>query len=90
VVIPPVFIRLPTKIKNGMARRGKPVVLEYILAGTIHKTSISPKTTKKITAVKPIETAMGSPIMIKNNNTPKMAAVIMGFPSQTSFNYLID
>jgi hypothetical protein len=81
--MPPVFIRLPTKMKKGMARRGKPVVLEYILAGIILKVSISPNTTKKITAVKPIETAMGSPIIIRNTNTPKMAAVIMTFPSNS-------
>jgi len=77
--MPPVFIKFPTKMKNGIARRGNPVVLEYILAGIIHKTSISPRTTKKITAVKPMETAMGSPIMMKNNSTPKIAAVIMAF-----------
>jgi len=67
-------------MKKGIARRVKLVVLEYILAGIIHKTSISPKATKKITAVKPMETAMGRPIMIKNINTPKMAAVIMTVP----------
>jgi hypothetical protein len=84
-VIPPVFIKLPTRIKKGMARRGKPVVLEYILAGIMHRTSISPRTTKKMTAVKPMDTAMGSPIIIKNNKTPKMAAVITGFPSPGYF-----
>jgi hypothetical protein len=66
-------------MKNGMARRGNPVVLEYILAGIIHRTSISPRTTKKIAAVKPMETAIGSPIMMKNSSTPKIAAVIMAF-----------
>jgi hypothetical protein len=79
LVIPPVFIRLPTKIKKGIARRGNPVVLEYILAGTMHRTSISPSATKKMTAVKPMETAMGSPTMIKKSSTPKIAAVIMAF-----------
>jgi hypothetical protein len=79
--MPPVFIRFPTRIKNGIARRGKPVVLEYILAGIIHKTSISPRTTKKITAVKPMETAIGSPTIIRKIKTPKMAKVIMAFPS---------
>jgi hypothetical protein len=87
--MPPVFIKFPTKMKNGMARRGKPVVLEYILAGTIHRTSISPNTTKKITAVKPMETAMGSPIIIKKIKTPKMAKVIMAFPSYLHV-YFID
>jgi hypothetical protein len=66
-------------MKNGMARRGNPVVLEYILAGIIHRTSISPRTTKKIAAVKPMETAMGSPIIIKKIKVPKMAKVIMPF-----------
>jgi hypothetical protein len=82
-VIPPAFIRLPVRMKKGMARRVKLVVLEYILAGIMHKTSPSPKATKKITAVKPMEIAIGSPIMIKNTNTPKMAAVIMVFPSNS-------
>jgi glycine/serine hydroxymethyltransferase len=77
-------------MKKGMARRVKLVVLEYILAGTMHKTLVSPSTIKKITAVNPIAKAIGSPIIISNINTPKMAAVIMAFPSQTSFNYLID
>jgi hypothetical protein len=67
-------------MKNGIARRGNPVVLEYILAGTMHRTSISPKATKKITAVKPMETAIGSPTIIKKIKTPKMAKVIMPFP----------
>jgi hypothetical protein len=80
-VIPPVFIRFPTRIKNGIARRGNPVVLEYILAGTMHRTSVSPRTTKKITAVKPMDTAMGSPTIIKNIRTPNIAKVIIGFPS---------
>jgi hypothetical protein len=79
--MPPVFIRFPTRIKNGIARRGNPVVLEYILAGTMHRTSISPRTTKKITAVKPMETAIGSPTIIKKIKTPKMAKVIMAFSS---------
>jgi hypothetical protein len=77
--MPPVFIKFPTKMKNGMARRGKPVVLEYILAGIIQRTSISPRTTKKIAAVKPIETAMGRPTIMKNIRTPNIAKVIMAF-----------
>jgi hypothetical protein len=75
--MPPEFIRLPVRMKKGMARRVKPVVLEYILAGSMHKTLVSPKTTKKITAVKPMAKAIGSPIKIRNINTPTMAAVIM-------------
>jgi hypothetical protein len=66
-------------MKKGMARRVKLVVLEYILAGIMHKTLVSPSATKKMTAVKPMATAMGSPIMIKNIKTPKMANVIMVF-----------
>jgi hypothetical protein len=68
----------------------KLVVLEYILAGSMHKTLGSPSTTKKITAVNPMAKAIGSPIIISNINTPKMAAVIMLFRSQTSYCYLID
>jgi len=79
--MPPVFIKFPTKMKNGMARRGKPVVLEYILAGIIQRTSISPRTTKKITAVNPMETAMGNPTIMKNIRTPNIAKVIMAFSS---------
>jgi hypothetical protein len=41
-------------MKKGMARRVKLVVLEYILAGSMHKTLGSPSTTKKITAVNPM------------------------------------
>jgi hypothetical protein len=53
------------------------VVLEYILAGIIVRTFVSPSTKKKITAVKPMQTAMGSPVMIRNTRTAKIAAVIM-------------
>jgi len=77
-VIPPVFIRLPVRMKKGIARRVKPVVLEYILCGIMIITSISPKTMKKIEAVRPMQTATGSPIIIKNSKTAKMAAVIIG------------
>jgi hypothetical protein len=80
-VIPPAFIRLPVRMKKGMARRVKLVVLEYILAGIMHKTLVSPSATKKITAVKPMDTAMGSPTIMKNIRTPNIAKVIMGFPS---------
>jgi hypothetical protein len=76
-------------MKKGMARSVKLVVLEYILAGIMHKTSVSPSPTKKITAVKPMETAMGSPIIIKKIKTPKMAKVIMAF-SLCSHVYFID
>jgi len=80
--MPPEFIRLPVRMKKGMARRVKPVVLEYILAGSMHKTLVSPSTIKKITAVKPMAKAIGSPIKIRNINTPKMAAVIMAISFQ--------
>jgi len=62
------------------------VVLEYILAGIMERVSISPRTTKKITAVSPMETAMGKPIMIKPTSTIKMAAVIMDFSSLSKMN----
>jgi hypothetical protein len=48
----------------------------------MHKTLVSPRTTKKITAVKPMAKAIGSPIKIRNINTPKMAAVIMAISFQ--------
>jgi hypothetical protein len=75
--MPPVFIRFPTRMKKGIARRVNPVVLEYILAGTIKRTSTSPSTTKKMTEVKAIQTEMGNPTMIKKTRTAKIAAVIM-------------
>jgi hypothetical protein len=84
--MPPAFIRLPVRMKNGMARRVKLVVLEYILAGSMHKTLDSPSTIKKITAVSPMAKAIGSPIMMNNINTAKMAAVIIALISQISMN----
>jgi hypothetical protein len=63
------------------------VVLEYILAGTINRTSTSPSTTKKMTEVKAIQTAMGNPIMIKKTRTAKIAPVIM---AQHSPNAIAD
>jgi hypothetical protein len=66
-------------MKKGMARRANPVVLEYIRAGTISKRSACPSTTKKITDVKPMETAMGSPNNIRKTRTEKIRAVIMAF-----------
>ena len=59
--MPPVFIRLPARMKKGIASRVNPVVLEYILAGTINRCSGSPRMTKKMAAVKPIETTIGTP-----------------------------
>src|SRR4030042_2583077 len=82
--MPPEFIKLPVRMKKGMARRVKAVVLEYILAGSMHKTLVSPSTIKKITAVNPMAKAIGSPIKIRNINTPKMAAVIMAISFQIS------
>ena len=76
-VIPPVFIRLPARMKKGMARRVKLVVPEYMRAGSISRTSACPSATKKITAVSPMHRAMGRPSMTNRSNTAKMAAVIM-------------
>jgi hypothetical protein len=68
-------------MKKGMARRVKLVVLEYILAGTMASTSISPRATKKKTDVNPMETAMGSPSMMSPTRTKKISAVSMVLPS---------
>jgi hypothetical protein len=76
-VIPPVFMRFPTRMKKGMARRANPVVLEYIRAGTIRRRSDCPRIMKKITEVKPMETAMGCPKIIRTTRTVKINAVIM-------------
>jgi hypothetical protein len=59
-------------------------VLEYILAGTMHKTLVSPSATKKITAVNPMAKAIGSPIIISNTRTPNIRAVIIAFPSTST------
>ena len=80
-VIPPVFMRLPARMKKGIASSVKLVVPEYMRAGSISRTSVCPSPTKKITAVKPMQTAMGSPSKMKRKSTAKMAAVIMGLVS---------
>ena len=64
------------------------MVLEYILAGTMVKTSVSPRATKKNTAVKPMETAMGSPSMIKPTRTKKISAVSIVLPSPGGYFFL--
>ncbi len=80
-VIPPVFMRLPARMKKGIASSVKLVVPEYMRAGSMSRTSVCPSPTKKITAVKPMQSAMGSPIRMKRKSTAKMAAVIMGLVS---------
>jgi len=61
-----------------MARRVKPVVLEYILAGSMHKTLVSPSTIKKNHRRQTHGKGDRKPMMIRNINTPKMAAVHHG------------
>jgi hypothetical protein len=55
----------------------------------MHKTLVSPRTTKKIAAVSPMAKAIGSPIIISNIKTPKMAAVIIALSSHISMNDLL-
>ena len=61
-VVPPVFIRLPARMKNGMARSVKPVVPKYIRCGSIARKLPCPRAVKERTAVKPIATTMGRSI----------------------------
>jgi hypothetical protein len=82
--MPPVFIKLPTRMKKGIARRVKLVVLEYIRAGTMRRRSACPSTRKKIIAVRPMATTMGRPTMICPTRTAKMASVIIAEESSTT------
>ena len=63
-VVPPTFIRLPARMKNGMASNVKPVVPKYIRCGNMAKKLTCPWATKKTTAVKPMATAIGTSIIM--------------------------
>src|SRR3974377_1427256 len=80
VVIPPVFIKLPARMKKGMARREKLVVPAYIRCGTIMSRLGVPNARKLRTAVRPMLTAMGIPRNISRTRSPKIAAVTISFP----------
>ena len=75
VVTPPVFIRLPAMMKNGMASSVNPVVEEYIRCATIVRFCISPNPTKNSMAVKAILRATGIPKNINRTKTAKIASV---------------
>ena len=75
LVTPPVFIRFPARIKNGIARRVKPVVEAYILWGSMVRSEPLPKPTKNVMAVRAMATAMGTLIMIKISRTRKIIKV---------------
>jgi hypothetical protein len=75
LVTPPVFIRLPARIKKGIASRVKLVVEAYILWGSMVRSGALPKPTKKEIAVRAMATAMGTLIMIKISKTRKIINV---------------
>ena len=77
VVTPPVFIRLPARMKKGIASSVKPVVEAYIRCGSIVRRELSPRPVKNATAVRPMATAMGRFIMMRISRTAKIIRVSM-------------
>jgi len=73
--MPPVFIRFPASIKNGMASSVKLVVEAYILCGSIVKSELLPKPMKNEMAVRPMATAIGRLIIISTNKSKKIISV---------------
>ena len=78
LVIPPVFIRLPARMKKGTASSVKPVVPEYMRCGSMASKLPCPRPTKKPTAVSPMATAMGRSKRMSSSRTRKMERVSMG------------
>ena len=76
-VIPPVFIRLPAKMKNGIARSGNDVVDAYIRCASMIIRSMPPIQYMVATAVRARLMAMGTPITICPTRPPKTATTIM-------------
>ncbi len=71
-VMPPVFIRLPARMKNGIASSVNDVDAEYIRCAIAPSICVSPKPMKNPSAVKPIAMAMGRPARIKSTRTAKI------------------
>ena len=65
-------------MKNGIASSVNPVVPEYMRCGNIARKLVCPCTTKKMTAVSPMATAIGISIISMISSTAKMASVSMG------------
>jgi len=71
LVIPPVFIRFPARMKKGIAKSVNPVVPKYILCGSMARNAPCPRPAKKRTEVRPIAAATGTfkskkPISVAN------------------------
>ena len=79
-VTPPVFIRLPARMKNGIASSVNPVVEAYMRCGSMVRSAVPSSPTKNATAVSAIATAIGRLIMIRTSSTAKMSRVSMGAP----------
>jgi hypothetical protein len=75
VVTPPVFIRFPASMKNGIARSVKPVVEAYILCGNMVSSEAFSKPVKNMIAVRAIATAIGMLMIMSINNTVKIINV---------------
>jgi len=86
-VIPPVFMRLPARMKKGMARSVKLVVPAYIRCGTMLRRAVFPRVRKLRMAVRPMLTAMGSPRSMRTTSVPKTASVPMPLPLRPVASY---
>src|SRR5215216_4509657 len=76
-VIPPVFIKLPAKMKNGIARSGNEVVEAYIRWASMIIRSAPPIQYIVAAAVSARLIAIGTPITISPTSPPKMATTII-------------
>jgi hypothetical protein len=74
-VIPPVFIKFPASMKNGMARSVNPVVEAYILCGNMVSKEAFSRLVKNMIAVRAIATAIGKSIIMSTNSTVKIISV---------------
>ena len=79
-VIPPVFIRLPARMKNGMASSVNDVVDAYMRWATMVRISAWPMEMKVNTAVRPMATATGTPRRISPISTQKINSVVIDIP----------
>jgi len=77
LVMPPVFMRLPARMKNGMASRVKLVVEAYIRCGSMVSRELLPSPTNEMIAVSAMATAMGRSIRINTKSRAKMSSVNM-------------
>ena len=75
--MPPVFIRLPAKMKNGIASSGNDVVDAYIRWASMIMSSVPPIQYIVAAAVRARLMAIGTPITIRPTRPPKMATTIM-------------